>query len=91
MDWTLLMGLTGQDKSHALLLEDFMQLPTCPLCAKGPLVPLSESERPFAIWVCSQPGCSYAISNSTHTYFYKGNAGQEMKQKEKKEYVQYDF
>ena len=68
-----------------------MELPTCPLCKTERLIPLSEDSRTYAIWVCVGPDCSYSISNSVHTTYYKGNAGRAVKKTNAKEYVEYDF
>jgi hypothetical protein len=72
--------------------EDFMELPTCPLCNEGKLLPLSDSDAPYALWACSAPNCAYAISKNMAGYtFYKGVAKTEQKQKGMKTWVEYEF
>jgi hypothetical protein len=72
--------------------EDFMELPSCPLCNEGKLLPLSDANAPYALWACSAPNCAYAISKNMSGYtFYKGVAKTEQKQKGMKTWVEYEF
>lgn len=69
-----------------------MELPPCPICNEGKLLPLSDEHEPFSLWVCSQPGCSYAISkDSTGDTFYKGVAAKKEKEKGDKRWTEYEF
>jgi hypothetical protein len=72
--------------------EDFMELPTCPLCNEGKLLPLSDANAPYALWACSAPNCAYAISKNMSGYtFYKGVAKTEQKQKAMKTWIEFEF
>ena len=84
--WLLVWG-----KSNPLW-EDLMELPPCPLCKEGRLLPLSDDNEPFALWICSDPKCAYAISKHVagDTY-YKGVASAEEKEKDGKRWTEYGF
>jgi hypothetical protein len=69
-----------------------MELPTCPLCNEGKLLPLSDSNAPYALWICSAPNCAYALSKNIAGYtYYKGVATTEQKQKGAKTWIEYEF
>jgi hypothetical protein len=69
-----------------------MELPPCPLCKEGRLLPLSETNEPFSIWICSAPGCAYAISKDpTGDTYYKGTASSQEKVKGDKKWAEYQF
>jgi hypothetical protein len=72
--------------------EDLMELPPCPLCKEGRLLPLSDEHEPFALWICSAPNCAYAISKDpTGDTFYKGVASTQEKEKGAKKWTEYGF
>ncbi|HJQ78955.1 MAG TPA: hypothetical protein VJ828_03325 [Lacipirellulaceae bacterium] len=69
-----------------------MELPTCPLCNEGKLLPLSDSNAPYALWICNTPNCAYALSKNLAGYtYYKGVAKTEQKQKDSKTWIEYEF
>lgn len=69
-----------------------MEFPICPDCKHGHLLPLSDSEQIYALWVCSAPACSYVISRSTlGEVYYKGRATTSEKEKSGKTWTQFDF
>jgi hypothetical protein len=69
-----------------------MELPPCPLCGQGHLLPLSEPDNPFSLWVCSAPSCAYAVSkDAAGDVYYKGVAASEAKQKGDKEWTEFRF
>jgi hypothetical protein len=67
---------------HGLsIAEHIMELPTCPVCAQGRLVPLSHEHRTYAMWVCTTRQCAYVISTSYGwDSCYKGLFGREGKE-----------
>ena len=69
-----------------------MELPTCPMCKEGRLLPLSDAHEPYALWICSAANCAYSISKtaSGHTY-YKGFAAAEAREKGNKKWTQFEF
>ena len=72
--------------------EDDMELPPCPICKEGRLLPLSNANEPFSLWICSTPACAYAISkNATGDTYYKGVAAVEVKEKDGKHWTEYSF
>jgi hypothetical protein len=69
-----------------------MELPPCPLCKEGHLLPLSDADRPYSLWICSAPNCTYAISkNVAGDTYYKGVASAEEKEKGYKQWTEYNF
>ncbi len=69
-----------------------MDFPTCPLCNEAKMLPLSDANEPFALWICSAPNCAYAISkNIAGDTYYKGVASTEQKQKGTKTWIEYGF
>lgn len=75
-----------------VFLEDFMELPPCPLCKEGHLLPFSDEHKPFAFWICSVPSCSYSIGrNMTAETYYKGTATAEEKEKGSKKWIEFNF
>ena len=69
-----------------------MDLPPCPVCRSGRLLPLSTLHYPLAYWVCSTPDCTYVVSGSAGAVtFHKGHALVEEKAKGDKEWVQFNF
>jgi hypothetical protein len=74
------------------LLEDIMELPLCPVCKEGHLLPLSDVHEPFSLWICSAPSCAYAISKDpTGDTYYKGTASFGEKDKGAKKWTEYQF
>ena len=58
--------------AHPLLDTLDMELPVCPVCSSGKLLPFLGD---YQAWICSKPTCAYAISLNEDLTFYKG-AGQ---------------
>jgi hypothetical protein len=72
--------------------EDIMELPPCPLCKERRLLPLSDANEPFALWICSAPNCAYAISKDpAGDTYYKGVATTEEKERGRKKWIEYGF
>jgi len=68
-----------------------LTLPTCKHCGSA-IVPLSDDNQPYAMWVCSGPDCGYAIGKSLmESVYFKGMAAGEPRQKGLKQYVEYRF
>lgn len=87
-----LIDLFLEDKDTETFVEEFMELPSCPVCTHGRLLPISEEKQPYAYWVCSQPDCGYTIGrNMTAEYFYKGTATSQEKEKNGKRWKEYEF
>ena len=89
--YLLLHSLNWSDEGLPFL-EDMMELPPCPVCGEGHLLPFSDEKKPFAFWVCSLPHCAYSVSrNLTEQTYYKGTAASQEKEKGSKKWIQYDF
>jgi hypothetical protein len=85
------LWMLSGDYSQAFV-EDFMEFPPCPICKAGRLLPLSDDHAPFALWICSLPGCAYAISKDpTGDTYYKGTAACQDKEKGEKRWTEYEF
>ena len=92
MDITSGLFESFTESSALRFAEDFMELPTCPLCNEGKLLPLSDANAPYALWACSAPNCAYAVSKNIAGYtYYKGVAKTEQKQKGAKTWIEYEF
>jgi hypothetical protein len=86
----LVRSLLGDDE--AAFLEAIMELPPCPVCKDGCLLPFSDEKKPFAFWVCSLPNCGYSIGrNLTAETYYKGTATAQAKEKGQKKWTEYKF
>ena len=69
-----------------------MELPPCPTCHEGCLLPLSSSDTAFDFWVCSSPGCAYVVSSSiVSVTYYKGSAVRTEKVKGDKKWTEFSF
>jgi len=80
------------DEDTPFSLEDVMEMPPCPVCKEGRLLPFSDEKKPFAFWICSLPSCSYAMSrNLTAETYYKGAAASEVKEKGSKNWIEFRF
>jgi hypothetical protein len=66
-----------------------MNLPECPLCAKGKLLPISGTNGPYQAWVCMRPDCKYTVGDDI--VYYKGTAAVEEVAEKGKEYTKFDF
>ena len=65
-----------------------MELPTCPVCKLGRLLPMET----HSFWVCSAPECTYVVSaNPTPAIFYKGNAVAQAKENAGKRWIEFEF
>jgi hypothetical protein len=72
--------------------EELMELPLCPLCKEGRLLPLSDDHEPFSLWICSTPRCAYAISkHPAGDTYYKGVASAQEKERGGKKWTEYGF
>ena len=72
--------------------EEHMDPPPCPLCKEGHLLPLSDQNEPYALWVCSTPNCAYAISkHPAGDTYYKGVASAKDKENAGKKWTEYGF
>jgi hypothetical protein len=88
---TGLRALLSKDDSSYFAAE-LMELPSCPFCKEGNLLPLLDANEPFALWVCSAPGCAYAISmDTTGDTYFKGVAATEEKERSGKRWIEYSF
>ena len=86
-----LQWLLSEDDGF-LFLEEMMEFPPCPLCSEGRLLPFSDEKKPFAFWVCSTPTCGYSIGRSmAQETYYKGTAAAQEKERDGKQWTQYDF
>jgi hypothetical protein len=80
------------DDANNLPEELPMELPPCPVCNDGRLLPLSNSDTAYACWICTMPECAYVISrNSAGERFYKGTAAVKDKEKGDKRWVEFQF
>ena len=69
-----------------------MDFPSCPVCGTGRLLPLSDENEPFALWICSAPNCAYSVSkDATGDTYYKGQAAAAEKEKNGKRWTEYEF
>jgi hypothetical protein len=69
-----------------------MELPTCPVCGDGRLVPFSNDDVAYAYWICTMPECAYVIGRSAAAAtFYKGTAAPTDKEKGGKRWIEYQF
>ncbi|HEX6984438.1 MAG TPA: hypothetical protein VF170_03635 [Planctomycetaceae bacterium] len=85
----LIGWLAGGD---APLPETMMELPTCPVCKEGRLLPFSDEKKPYSFWVCCGHACGYTIGrNMVEETFYKGIAATEAVEKGAKRWVKYTF
>jgi hypothetical protein len=66
-----------------------MELPECPSCGKGRLIPLSGSNGDHHAWVCTRPECPYTVGDGIE--YYKGKAVTEAVRADGKDYVSFDF
>ncbi len=87
----LVSWLLSGDDSDAFL-EEIMELPPCPVCKDGRLLPFSDEKTPFAFWICSLPSCAYTLGrNLTATTYYKGSAALHEKEKGDKKWIECEF
>ena len=57
------------------MIDPSSAYPCCPACETGTLVPLNPGGGSHALWVCTQPACTYVIgNNSGRATFHKGHA-----------------
>jgi hypothetical protein len=83
--------MLGWGKVHTFW-EELMELPPCPVCKEGRLLPLSDEHEPFALWICTTPSCAYAISKDVAgDVYYKGIASSQDKEKAGKKWTEYGF
>jgi hypothetical protein len=69
-----------------------MELPHCPVCQNGHLLPMSAGEAAFQFWVCSSPTCAYVISGSlAPVTYYKVSAVHQQKDKGDKKWTEFKF
>jgi hypothetical protein len=86
-----ILGWLTRDGADASL-ETIMELPACPMCREGRLLPFSEDKQPYAFWVCSGHACGYTIGRNTlEQVFFKGVAASETVEKGAKRWVKYAF
>jgi hypothetical protein len=72
--------------------EELVELPPCPLCKNGHMLPLSAMHNPFSSWICSAPNCAYVISRDpAGATYYKGIASTQDKEKGGKTWTEYQF
>ena len=87
-----LIQIVLSDEDSQAFVEDIMELPPCPVCKEGRLLPFSDEKKPFSFWVCSTPTCSYTLGrNLTEETYYKGTAAAQEKEKGTKKWTQFDF
>ena len=86
------MGEPPAKPGTVKVLEEYMELVSCPLCKEGRLLPFSSGGDLFSCWVCSAPSCNYIVSSSViEVTYYKGTAATKVVEKDGKGYTEFKF
>jgi hypothetical protein len=69
-----------------------MELPRCPACERGHLLPMSSMHESFSFWVCSVPDCTYVVSSHPNAVkYFKGHAISEPRNRGEKSWTEFEF
>ena len=81
----------GPSSAKRFFPVDSMELPACPHCNSGRLLPFFGESGESTAWICSSASCAYVVSLEEDLSFYKGVARAKPKEGEGERYVEFDF
>ena len=85
-------GISGEHAEGSPMKEHDMDLPRCPSCQRGHLLPMSSMNQTFCYWVCSSPICTYVVSTFPEgVKYFKGNALPKPKEQGEKTRTEFEF